>query len=64
MTEWSSQQERLLFAAQAIVQNSNEHEEARDGEPVITVDPDDYAELKRVVQEISDDAIKMLRATT
>lgn len=58
---WTDQQERLLRAAQDVVNNANEHEEARDGERVTTVFPEDFAALKAIVQEISDDAVKAIR---
>ena len=50
---WTAQQERLLFAAQAIVN------ETEDGS---TPDVETIATLRAVVKEISDDAEKALRA--
>lgn len=59
---WSAQQERLLAAAQALVNTAAEHAENRDGEQVIVVFDDDYAELKAVVQEISDDVVALIKS--
>lgn len=61
--EWSEQQERLLRAAQEVVNDGNEHSEARDGEIVTTVDPQAFRDLKAIVQEISDAAWKQIQET-
>lgn len=58
---WTEQQERLLRAAQAVVNGANEYEEARDGERVTTIDPEALADLKAIVQEINDDAVKLIK---
>jgi hypothetical protein len=50
---WTEQQQKLLEAAQTLVDNANEHEEARDGERVKVVFPEDFAALKSIVQEIN-----------
>jgi hypothetical protein len=54
--------DELVRAAQDVVNDGNEHAEARDGERVTTVDPDAFRSLREVVQKISDEAWAAIQA--
>jgi hypothetical protein len=56
---WTEQQERLLFAAQAVVNDAEAHGEGPGDVPYM-VDRETLDALREVVKQISDDAVKAL----
>lgn len=59
---WTDQQERLLRAAQDVVNDGHFWDSGDSGDNHYSVDPDIFDALKAVVQEISDDAVKAIEA--